>query len=163
MGTRAITRVVDEDGYTLVTIYTHWDGYPEGHGVKLAGFLAYRVLLNGIPTHDIYKANNGMGCLAAELVGYLKDGIGSTYIVPTASPDECYTYVVKLASRQLVMRVYDEGTGIYSGSPEDFLIEHEMGACDRCNQTYMLAGVVDHCGECGTCWAHCAESHQVKP
>jgi hypothetical protein len=160
MGTRALTRVLDDDGLLLATIYTHWDGYPEGHGVRLAGFLAYRAIVDGIPSYDVTKTSNGMGCLAAELVGSLKDGIGGTYLVPTAARDEEYTYAVWPIDGKVRMRVYDQGTLIYSGDAVDFLVDHERGACDRCNFTYLLASRSDHCAECGTCWEHCAESHR---
>jgi len=74
MGTRCLTRVIPRqkglsysDGHlhpekSVVNIYRHYDGYPEGHGVDLGIFLK-----------ENEEANfpNETGCLAARLVKYL--------------------------------------------------------------------------------------------
>jgi hypothetical protein len=98
MGTRSLTHVLDEDESTvLVTIYRQMDGYPTGHGQDLADFLTGRTLVNGFGSGTPDKASNGMGCLAASLVGTLKGGeIGGIYIEPPGSKDhgEDYVYTV---------------------------------------------------------------------
>jgi len=64
----------------IVSIYSHWDGYPEGLGVQLAEYFYEKVITNGLGARDFYDAFNGMGCLAASLVAELKDGAGNIYI-----------------------------------------------------------------------------------
>ena len=65
---------------TIVDIYHHYDGYPEGLGVKLASYLEDKKVSNGLGKRDDFTMFNGMGCLAASLVVELKDGPGNVYI-----------------------------------------------------------------------------------
>jgi|SRR3972149_6682372 len=97
MGTRSLTHVYNEDDHCLVTIYRQMDGYPEEHGQKLLDFLTDRVIVNGIGSDTPAKASNGMGCLAASLVAFLKEGIGSIYLEEPGTSDygENYTYTIK--------------------------------------------------------------------
>ena len=97
MGTRSLTHVMDDRLHPLVTIYRQFDGYPSGHGADLAEFLVDRTIVNGIGTNTPEKASNGMGCLAASLVGWLKgDQIGGIYLEEPGSSDhgEDYTYTI---------------------------------------------------------------------
>ena len=64
---------------TIVDIYHHYDGYPEGLGVKLASYLDDKTITNGC-SGDGDDYFNGLGCLAASLVAELKDGPGNVYI-----------------------------------------------------------------------------------
>lgn len=78
MGTRSITVVserwqADQEYKPVATIYRHWDGYPEGHGVDLASFLDGLVLVNGIGSDMPEKFANGPGSLAAQLVSFLQE------------------------------------------------------------------------------------------
>ena len=65
---------------TIVDIYHHYDGYPEGLGVTLASYLEDKKVTNGLGKRDDFTMFNGMGCLAASLVAELKDGPGNVYI-----------------------------------------------------------------------------------
>ena len=102
MGTRSLTHVKDdvwEDGetpQTILTIYRQMDGYPSGHGKDLADFLSGFAVVNGFGGGEPRKAANGMGCLAAQLVKELKDGIGSIYVYRPDASDcgEEYVYTV---------------------------------------------------------------------
>ena len=90
MATRAMISIVKrEEGVsfseipnrTIVDIYHHWDGYPEGLGVTLGWYLSGKRVVNGIGSKDNEDLIfNGMGCLAASLVAHLKDGPGNVYI-----------------------------------------------------------------------------------
>lgn len=112
MGTRSLTHIMD-DGKPLVTIYRQFDGYPSGHGQDLADFLEGLTVVNGIGSRE-RKIANGMGCLAAQLVGHLKaesaksayqpngpqpgDIAGNVYIYP-AGIEGCgeeYVYTVSM-------------------------------------------------------------------
>jgi hypothetical protein len=90
MGTRSVTRVHDGDKKSpvLVAIYQQYDGYFEGVGENIQSFLKGMVVVNGISNDTPEKAANGMGCLAAQLVKFLKAGIGGTYIVPIDQTEE---------------------------------------------------------------------------
>ena len=70
MGTRSLTHVV-EDNDTLLTIYRQYDGYLSGHGLDLAEYLHDISIVNGMNGDNKAKAN-GMGCLSAQLLAYLK-------------------------------------------------------------------------------------------
>ena len=96
MGTRSLTHVLEDDGKVLVSIYRQFDGYPAVHGANLYEFLHDRTIVNGIRMDTPPKASNGMGCLAASLIGFLKGSeIGSIYIVyPNADATEAYTYTI---------------------------------------------------------------------
>lgn len=96
MGTRSLTIIKDEDGKELVCMYRQFDGYPTGHGQELATFLAGGELVNGLGLHDDKLVFNGMGCLAAAVVSYLKTGPGGIYLYPPGSRDcgEEYIYTV---------------------------------------------------------------------
>ena len=54
---------------TIVDIYNHWDGYPEGLGVKLASYLNGYHIVNGLGRDDD-KLFNGNGCMAASIIAH---------------------------------------------------------------------------------------------
>jgi len=74
------------------------DGYPKGHGVELAE-LCNVTIVNGYGGGDQAGTHaNGMGCLAAQIVKGLKDGIGGIYLEPTGGEIgewTEYVYVVR--------------------------------------------------------------------
>ena len=139
MGTRSITRVIDNDwGHEtpLVTIYRQYDGYPEGHGRDLAEFITSRRFVNGI-SGDPTKVFNGAGCFAAALITYLKaerggdsisDGLGGeihaggVYITAPDAPNEEYNYEITVAGNQVTMVVKDDAAVIFRGAPSSFLL-----------------------------------------
>ena len=65
--------------YNYVTIYVHFDGYPQGLGNDLAEHLTGYRLTHGV-SGDAGKTANGMDCLAAQIVGNLKDMVGNVYL-----------------------------------------------------------------------------------
>jgi hypothetical protein len=99
MGTRSITRV-QLDGETLVAIYRQYDGYISGHGKDLADFLNGRRIVNGIRVGTELEVFNGPGCLAANLISFLKKEengkAGNIYIVSAESEDEEYSYDINV-------------------------------------------------------------------
>ena len=105
MGTRALVNFI-EDGKTIATVYRQLDGYPDGLGQEIKNHLKEAQVVNGFqsgmdcPTHF-----NGMGCLAAYLIGQLKinqyEGtrdktIGNVYMVEAGSTDHDEEYVYDL-------------------------------------------------------------------
>ncbi len=81
MGTRSLTYVYNDET-PMLCLYRQFDGYPSGHGAQVAEFLQGRTIVNGYGTGTPEKASNGMGCLAASLIGLLKEGIGNIYVYP---------------------------------------------------------------------------------
>ena len=90
MATRALINFVErEDGVTFsahpsvdkihVQIYNHYDGYPSGLGVTLADYLQGYKVVNGLG-NDQELVANGIGCLAAQTVKYLKNEPGQIYL-----------------------------------------------------------------------------------
>lgn len=104
MGTRSVTYIHEQDGTPIACLYRQYDGYiGGGHGEDLAKFLTGKVLVNGIG-HDDGHIFNGMGDVAARIVGHFvqsKGGenvAGGFYMVNPADPEAgkwCdYTYHV---------------------------------------------------------------------
>jgi hypothetical protein len=99
MGTRTIVHIKD-DKKTIATIYRQHDGYPTGMGDDIKKILNNGEvdLRNGFSVKDkIPKQFNGMGCLAAFLIGELKEKkIGNVYIQAPNTKDmgQDYTYTL---------------------------------------------------------------------
>ena len=97
---------------TIVDIYHHYDGYPEGLGVTLASYL------------DDKKLTNGLGCLAASLVAELKDGPGNVYIEDKDRPhgwlDYKY-YVWGDDNKDIWISIFDGDECIFVGKPNKLL------------------------------------------
>jgi hypothetical protein len=99
MGTRSTTTVYDGE-VPIVSIYRQYDGYLDGHGEHLVGFLQGKEIVNGFGSGDGEKQFfNGAGDLAMRLITHLKGGnadrIGSFYIVPfDQAGDQEYHYDV---------------------------------------------------------------------
>lgn len=98
MGTRSLTVIMDGKK-ELCVMYRQMDGHPQSHGQELVDFLKSRELVNGISGNR--KVFNGMGCLAAQVVGHFKtvDGeleAGNIYLYPPGTRDcgEEYVYTV---------------------------------------------------------------------
>ena len=104
MGTRSLTFVYNEDGRTIISMYRQYDGYPSGHGKKLAEFLEPITMVNGIGMTEAVIAN-GPGCLAAQLVAHFKDGPGDIYLEPTTAVDCGQDYEYHIAP-------HGEGAGL---------------------------------------------------
>jgi hypothetical protein len=121
MGTRSTTTIKNEDGKVLVTIYVQYDGYPDGLGQELADFLSSRTVINGFGTETATNYANGMGCLAAQLIGHLKsDQIGNVYITREGDSQE-YNYTVYLKDKELYLRCDSEYYGhLYDGLARDY-------------------------------------------
>lgn len=129
MGTRSLTKVYNDEGKPICTIYRHMDGYPSGHGQVLADWLAQKVIVNGIgstwPGKDEGKQPaNGMGDLAAQLVCYLKSDseIGGIYLYQPNIGDlgQDYSYHVLLHNGDLMLKVSSGRKVLFHAFPKDF-------------------------------------------
>ena len=108
----------------IVSIYNHYDGYPEGLGVILAEYLDGKVITNGLGSRDDYSVFNGMGCLAASLIEELKDGPGDIYIEDPEHPhgwiDYDY-YVWGDDAKDIWISIFDGSECIFVGRPLQLL------------------------------------------
>ena len=127
MGTRSLTYVYNEKavdaGAPLVCMYRQYDGYVSGHGAELAEFLMSGTLVNGLGATDS-KVFNGMGCMAAQMIGHFKAGeAGGIYLqAPVVGLDAWQEYEYHVFSDEVV--VYEgtirHGEKIFSGTWEEF-------------------------------------------
>ena len=113
---------------TIVDIYHHWDGYPEGLGVTLGWYLSGKKIVNGISSamnEDL--VHNGMGCLAAALVAHLKDGPGNVYIEPRESHGwiDYYYYIWGDEGKSIYISIFSNDKCIFVGEPEDLLDKYD--------------------------------------
>jgi len=139
MATRALINFVErEDGVSFsehpgvdkihIQIYKHYDGYPEGLGVDLANFLDGYDVVNGLSTGYQGPVANGMGCLAAQTVSYLKDEPGNVYLQKPIEKDwEDYEYFVWVKDHaELWISIFDyDGNCIFVGEPDELLTKYE--------------------------------------
>ena len=139
MATRALINFVErEDGVSFsehpgvdqihVQIYHHYDGYPQGLGVTLANFLDGYDVVNGLSTGYQGPVANGMGCLAAQTISYLKDGAGNVYLQKPQEKDwEDYEYFVWVKDHaELWISIFDyNGNCIFVGEPDKLLTKYE--------------------------------------
>ena len=143
MGTRSLTRVIPrQEGLSfseghehvdkaVVNIYRQYDGYPEGMGVDLAEFLSEFTLVNGLGA-DSYKRKvaNGAGCLAAQLVAFLKDGPGNVYLEELNNGDHWEEYIYTLYPKEnepTYISIYDVYAKecIFVGTPKDLQTKYD--------------------------------------
>lgn len=130
MGTRSLTVFKDEHE-EIVVMYRQFDGYPEapGLGCELAEFLSGFKVVNGFGSERT-KIANGMGCLAAQVIAKLKDGVGNIYLHPagTRNCGEEYIYTIESKNGKVLMTCYDFSSKknlFRSGSPEEFLDKYK--------------------------------------
>ncbi len=98
MGTRSLTVILDEERNEICVLYRQYDGYPTGHGKELKEFLDGFSVVNGFGSSDPPKSANGMGCLAAQIIGHFKSGIGGFYLHQAGTRDcgDEYIYTIYL-------------------------------------------------------------------
>ena len=118
----------DKPEKVMVSIYNHYDGYPEGLGVTLASYLDGYRITNGLGRDNEYVFN-GLGCLAASLIAELKDGPGNIYIedpnVPHTWIDYDY-YVWGDDNKDIWISIFDGGECIFVGLPTELLDKYEV-------------------------------------
>ena len=134
MGTRSIVHVKD-GRKTIVTLYRQYDGYPSGMGDDIKRILndGKIDILNGYNGSSKIPAQfNGMGCLAAFLIGELKEQkIGNVYIIPTNSSGhgEEFVYTISQKNGQVHIKVQDAWNKVilFNGPLKDFCGEKVEG------------------------------------
>jgi hypothetical protein len=107
----------------MVSIYNHFDGYPEGLGVKLASYLEDKKITNGLGK-DRYSVFNGLGCMAASIIAELKDEAGQIYIEDPTRPHgwiDYEYYVWGDYNKSIWISIFDSGECIFVGRPRALL------------------------------------------
>jgi hypothetical protein len=144
MGTRSTYRVIktwtDEKGNVkknnILLLYRQMDGYPEGHPLDTAKWLASGRVVNGLSLNEPQLVFNGAGCLAAQLVVEHKDGPGGAYIHPLNYRGKCwenYTYdIIVNEDKTIEFIAYEVGgmkkpsfKKIFEGTPQQFVEKYE--------------------------------------
>ena len=128
MGTRSTYRIIDKYEKTeeqLALIYVQYDGYPNGHPSEIAKWLSEATVVNGFGSNTTALTFNGAGCLAARMIGRLKnDSIGNVYMYPFQSrgnSGEDYMYDIVVEGQSINMIAYDyNNEKIFEGSPQEF-------------------------------------------
>ena len=139
MSTRALINIVKrQEGRSFsktlkpsaihTQLYKHYDGFPERLGVTLASYLKGYDIRNGIPSKFQGPIANGIGCLSAQLVSYLKDEPGNVYLQPPRNinvEDYVYYIWVKEGSRIMISIFNYEEECIYVGDCESLIEKYE--------------------------------------
>ena len=120
MATSSLIKVLDDDSEEVIaTIYVHWDGGPEWLGACLAKDLEKVNLVNGLSGQPkLGEVANGMGCLFAQIVAYLKKAPGDVYMYSKDTKDigEDYIYYVyPMAHGQVGVTVEQCGDVLFEG------------------------------------------------
>jgi hypothetical protein len=119
MGTRALTFVYNQRNKPIINLYSQYDGYPEGLGRTLAGFLEPLKVVNGLG-RDTSGVANGMGCLAAQLVALLKTAPGGFYLESVTETDLGQDYEYHVYKDRV--RVKRGSKQLFDGSWESFAV-----------------------------------------
>jgi len=127
MGTRSLTFVTENEAMPIMCMYRQMDGYPSGHGLELAEFLAPITIVNGIGDGNAIVAN-GAGCLAAQIVAHFKDGPGGIYLHRPNKHMDCwqdYEYWIDVKSDGIHVRVFEgefaEENLIFQGNVQELM------------------------------------------
>lgn len=122
MGTRSLTFVYEHDE-PVVCMYRQFDGYPTGHGAELAEFLSqFEDITKGIMVGETRKTANGMGCLAAQMIGHFKVGAGGFYLFPTSSKDVGEEYDYHIHDHKVVVNDSWTKKNLFTGTWKSFAI-----------------------------------------
>jgi FlaA1/EpsC-like NDP-sugar epimerase len=113
-------------------VYRQYDGYPTGHPLETAEWLATAKVVNGLSMGETQLVFNGAGCLAAQLIAKFKDGPGGTYIHSLDSrgqswEDYLYDIIVK-EDRTIEFVCYENDetpNEIFRGTPAEFVAKYE--------------------------------------
>lgn len=133
MGTRSITHfslVRDGIKTRIVSFYRHYDGYPESHGLQMAGFLAgFPEKAPSYENRAIGNCHNGADDLMLQLLAVLKMGQGpyNLYLIQPGgfNMGEEYTYDVcfddRTAQATIQIRPEYKMSDAFTGTPQELI------------------------------------------
>ena len=135
MGTRATIKIAKrEEGVSfsekpekvMVSIYHHFDGYPEYLGVTLANYLLGTKIVNGLG-NDRDTVFNGLGCMAASIIAELKEEAGNVYIEDPERPSGWIDYEYYIwgdTGKDIWISIFDGDKCIFVGKPDKLQTEY---------------------------------------
>ena len=130
MGTRATIKIAKrEEGVSfsekpekfMVSIYHHFDGYPEYLGVTLANYLEGKKIVNGLGANRDAPVFNGLGCMAASIIAELKEEAGNVYIEDPERPSGWIDYEYYIwgdYNKDIWISIFDGNECIFVGKPD---------------------------------------------
>ncbi len=137
MGTRATIKIARrEEGVSfsekpekfMVSIYHHFDGYPEYLGVTLANYLEGKKIVNGLGENRD-TVFNGLGCMAASIIAELKEEAGNVYIEDPEYPSGSmvsYEYVIwGDRYKDIWISIFDYDECIFVGKPDKLQTKYD--------------------------------------
>ena len=136
MGTRATIKIAKrEEGVSfsekpekfMVSIYHHFDGYPEYLGVTLANYLEDKKIVNGLG-EDRDTVFNGLGCMAASIIAELKEEAGNVYIEDPERPSSWLDfeyYIWGDTGKDIWISIFDGDECIFVGKPDKLQTKYE--------------------------------------
>tara|TARA_R100000231_G_scaffold97174_1_gene72655 strand:+ start:78 stop:494 length:417 start_codon:yes stop_codon:yes gene_type:complete len=111
----------------IVSIYHHFDGYPEYLGVTLASYLEDKKITNGLGK-DREHCFNGLGCMAASIVAELKDEPGNVYIEDPNRPHgwiDYEYYIWGTENKDIWISIFEGGECIFVGKPQALINKYD--------------------------------------
>lgn len=137
MGTRSSYRFIEtfrnDEGKVIenkiALVYFQYDGYPNGHPLDTAEWLASGKVVNGIGYDDKGLIFNGAGCLTAQFIAKYKDGPGGVYLEPLSSRGNCwedylYDIIIDNNTKSIIMIAYrnlKKKKKLFEGTPAEFI------------------------------------------
>lgn len=128
MGTRGTIHIKDGKKH-LASVYRQMDSYPTGLGSEIFDLLKFSEIVNGYTgSHSAPEQFNGMGCLAAYLIGHLKlvpygqikNAIGNIYLTDKTDRQE-FNYFISQKDSKVFLKVTDyDDEEIFSGPIIEF-------------------------------------------
>ena len=121
MSTRGTIRFNNIEGKELVNIDKHCDSYIEGLGKDIANFLNSITVVNGIRLQEERKVANGFGCLIAQFIVNIKNGVGNVHIEEYCEQD--YNYIIQETEdlNEFNIEVYNFNELIFKGNKQQFI------------------------------------------
>ena len=133
MGTRATIKIAKrEEGVSfsekpekfMVSIYHHFDGYPEYLGVTLANYLEDKKIVNGLSADRGAPVFNGLGCMAASIIAELKEEAGNVYIEDPECPSGWIDYEYYIwgdTGKDIWISIFDGDKCVFVGKPNKLI------------------------------------------
>ena len=119
MGTPSITTFKD-NGRTICSLYRHYDGQQNSHGLELA------MILDGI----LKGKHNGSGCIIAQVIAAFKKEAYNFYMVAPGSHYGMYQYTVDLkglvGKTECTIKCTPDDSGISGLDPEGWIAKFGM-------------------------------------
>ena len=137
MGTRATIKIARrEEGVSfsekpekfMVSIYHHFDGYPEYLGVTLANYLEDKKIVNGLSADRNEPVFNGLGCMAASIIAELKEEAGNVYIEDPERPSGWIDYEYYIwgdTGKDIWISIFDGDECIFVGKPYKLISRYQ--------------------------------------